>query len=106
MTRHMLAEMHEHALDWMKEGIDAGHIKPSQNEDLRVKLLIGMSIGWIFQSLVLSDKDLTDIDTRFWVDMEEDLMQASLELYTEGLLTQRTMLEEYMLYRGDPPTEG
>lgn len=106
MTRHMLAEMHEHALDWMKEGIDAGHIKPSQNEDLRVKLLIGMSIGWIFQSLVLSDKDLTDIDTRFWVDMEEDLMQASLELYTEGLLTRSTMLDEYMLYRGDPPAEG
>ena len=106
MTRHMLTEMHTHALDWMKEGIEAGHIKPSQNEDLRVKLVIGMSIGRIFQSLVLSNKDLSDVDTKFWVDMEEGLLQASLELYTEGLLTRSTMLDEYMLYRGDPPAEG
>ncbi len=105
MTRHMLTEMHTHALVWMKEGVEAGHIKLSQNEDLRVKLLTGMSIGWILQSLALNDKDLSNVDTKFWVTMEEDLLQASLELYTNGLFTQRTIHEEYMLYRGDPPTQ-
>lgn len=59
-----------------------------------------------FSPWFCNNKDLSDVDTKFWVDMEEGLLQASLELYTEGLLTRSTMLDEYMLYRGDPPAEG
>ncbi|MFT0846278.1 TetR family transcriptional regulator [Actinomycetaceae bacterium L2_0104] len=103
MTRRLLVDMHTQAREWMADGVAAGHLKPSRNENLRVMLTFSISIGWIMQAIVLSGKDLSDLDAGFWIDMEHDMMRAALEIYTEGLLTEPTMLEEYLLYLGDPP---
>ena len=107
MTRNLLRDMHSRAKGWMNDGVGAGHLKPSRNEDLRVMLTFSISIGWILQAIVLSGKDLSDLDASFWIGMEHDMMQASLEMYTEGLLTEPTMLEEYLRYRdGQSEAEG
>ena len=105
MTRKLLRDMHTQARQWMADGVAAGHLKPSRNEDLRVMLTFSTSIGWIMQAVVLSGKDLSELDAEFWIDMEHDMMQAALEVYTEGLLTEPTMLEEYLRLRENPPAD-
>ena len=34
---------------------------------------------------------------------QQDQILPTLELFTEGLLTSRRMLDDYLLYVGDPP---
>jgi hypothetical protein len=36
-------------------------------------------------------------------DGQRDQILPTLELFTEGILTTRRMLDDYLLYVGDPP---
>lgn len=100
----LLTRLREQAKQWMSDGVAAGHIKPSRNEDLRIMFAFSASIGWLFQAILLSGKSLDELDGAFWMKTEEEMIQASLEVYTEGLLTTSTMLDEYMRYRGTAPS--
>lgn len=106
VARHLLAEMHSQALEWMRDGVAAGNLRPSRNEELRVKLTFSVSIGWMMQSVLTADVELGELDSQFWRRTFEELMLPALELYTEGLLTTRAMLDEYLLYMSDPPAAG
>lgn len=104
VARHLLTEMRSQAAQWMQDGVAAGNLKPSRDEELRVKYTFSASIGWLVQSVLDSGVELGELDSRFWRHTFQELMLPALEIYTEGLLTDRAMLDEYLLYVSDPPT--
>ncbi|GAB3048590.1 TetR family transcriptional regulator [Sediminivirga luteola] len=106
VARNLLEDMRSRALTWMAEGVKAGHLKPSRNEELRVKLTFSISIGWMVQSVLAAEKDLGELDADFWARTFDEMLMPALELYAEGLFADRTLLEHYMLYRSDPPGES
>ena len=106
IARTMLMDMQERAKEWMSDGVAAGHFKPSRNEELRIRLSFAMSLGWLFQSVLMSGKKLSELDSAFWENSEREMIEASLELYTQGLLTDSTMLTEYMQAMSVPPQEA
>ncbi|WP_324651227.1 TetR/AcrR family transcriptional regulator [Georgenia sp. H159] len=103
VARHLLTEMRSQAMDWMRDGVAAGNLRPSRNEELRVKFTFSASIGWMVQSVLAAGVELGELDSTFWRRTFEEMMLPALEVYTEGLLSDRAMLDEYLLYVGDPP---
>ncbi|ROR72741.1 TetR/AcrR family transcriptional regulator [Bogoriella caseilytica] len=103
VARRLLTEMYAQAEQWMRQGVETGHIKPSRNEPARVRMTFAVSLGWMLQAVITSGKDLGELDADFWKQTTTEVMLPALELYTEGLLTDRTLLEEYLLYVSDPP---
>lgn len=102
-ARRLLEDMRGEAMRWMRDGVAAGHIKPSRDEEARVKLTFSVSIGWMIQSVLSSGRDLGELDAEFWQQTLEEVMLPALELYTEGLLTGSTLLDEYLSYMSGPP---
>lgn len=106
IARTLVDDMHVQAEQWMRHEVEAGHVKPSRDEAARVKLTLSISLGWMLQAVLTSGKDIGELDADFWKKTIHDIMLPALELYTEGLLTDRTLLDEYLLYMSDPPAAG
>lgn len=96
VARTFIGEMHAEAAQWMRQGVESGHVKPSRDEDARVKLTFSISLGWMLQAVLTSGRSLGELDAEFWARTTREIMLPSLELYTEGLLTDRTLLDTYL----------
>ncbi|MFE6304136.1 TetR family transcriptional regulator [Nocardiopsis sp. NPDC057823] len=88
---------------YLAAGEAAGTIRPSRDRAKRARWLAESSMGSLLVALS-ARPDPDDIDfplfLREW--MEEHMLPV-LELYTEGLYTDRQMLDAYLLYVCDPP---
>lgn len=103
VARNLIEQTRAHALAWMREGVRAGHVRPSRDEEARVKLVLSVTLGWMVQSVLTADEDLSDLDTGFWRREMHDVMLTALEVSSKGLLTDRALLDEYLLYMSEPP---
>jgi AcrR family transcriptional regulator len=103
-ARHLVEEMRTEALTWMRDGVEAGHLRPSRNEELRVKFAFSVSIGWMVQSVLSAGAEIGELGSQFWERTLKEMMLPALEVYTEGLLTDRALLDQYLLYMSDPPS--
>lgn len=93
------------ALEYVREGVEAGTIVPSRDEEARVRFLLGATFGnLLLQLLTASDDEALDSDA-FWERTLARISLSSLEIYTEGFLTDRTLLDTYLLYISDPPMD-
>jgi AcrR family transcriptional regulator len=98
-VEHMI----EDAEQYTAEAVEAGIAKPSRNEQARVRYLVLSSLGALLLSITFDPpEDPEDITTAVRKFMG-DLYLPMLELYTEGFLATRRMLDDYLLYVGDPP---
>jgi AcrR family transcriptional regulator len=101
-VEHMIAD----AEQYTAEAVGSGIVKPSRDERARVRYLVLSTLGTLLLSVTFDDaEDVDDVSTavkRFL----EDLYLPMLELFTEGFLTTRRMLDDYLLYVGDPPDTG
>ncbi|MEX1077587.1 MAG: TetR family transcriptional regulator [Homoserinimonas sp.] len=96
---HMAAD----ALEYVTEGVANGLIVPSRDEEARVRFLIGASLGNLLLDLATAgDADAIESD-EFWERALGRLTLPALEIYAEGFLTDRSLLETYLLYMSDPP---
>lgn len=88
------------------EAVGSGIVKPSRDERARVRYLVLSTLGTLLLSLTFDDaEDREDVSTavkRFL----GDLYLPMLELFTEGFLTTRRMMDDYVVYVGDPPDTG
>lgn len=103
-VEHMVAD----AAGYVAEGVAAGTIVPSRDEQARVRYLLGASLGPLLLELSLNPpEDPADLGG-FLTSYFDRVALPALELFTEGFLTDRRMLDTYLLYIGDPPgdTEG
>lgn len=97
--------------EYVELGVAAGTLKPSMDSRARARLLAATSLGSLLLMMLLrEDEEDTDYAAlmRQW---ETEHMAVTLELYTDGLFTDRSFLETYLTHRGktadaDPGSRG
>ncbi|GAB2494008.1 transcriptional regulator RaaS [Nocardiopsis aegyptia] len=102
LFEHMVEDIEE----YLAKGEEAGAIRPSRDPKARARWLAANGMGSVTMLFTLHgmgpDTDFRELLRR----SAHDLMLPALEVYTEGLLTERTMLDAYLLYSSDPPEEA
>lgn len=103
VARAFVAHLVDDAKIYTAEAVAAGIAKPSVDEPARVRYLVLSALGSLSLALTLdppSDpEDFRGSVRRF---LDEQYLPM-IELYTQGFLTSRRMLDDYLLYVGDPP---
>lgn len=84
---------------YLADGVRAGTIKPSRDPAARAKYLAMVGGGAFLLYLQLHDNP-TDLRAVLH-DYSRDMVLPALELYTEGLLTDSTMLEAFLAREGE-----
>lgn len=98
-----LDHMIEDAEKYTAEAVEAGIVKPSLDEAKRVRYLVLSSLGSILLALTLDPpEDPDDLQGMLRRFLREQYL-PQVELFTQGFLTSRRMLDDYLVYVGDPP---
>jgi AcrR family transcriptional regulator len=103
LARSFVTHMIDDAQAYIADGVAAGTIKPSLDEAARARYLVTQSLGTLLLDLTLnppSDPHDPGTAVREYVDRHG---LASFELFTEGFLTDRTLLDAYLRYAEPPP---
>ena len=86
--------MIDNADEYMQEGVRAGTIKPSRDPHARARYLAITGGGGFLLYLQMHD---TPTDLRAVLrDYARDMVLPALEVYSEGLLTDRTMYDAFL----------
>jgi AcrR family transcriptional regulator len=104
VARAFVQHMIDDAVKYTAEAVGAGIAKPSRDEPARARYLVLASLGSLLLGLTLDppeDPDDLQATVRRFIDEQYLPM---LELFTEGFLTSRRMLDDYLVYVGDPPS--
>lgn len=105
LARSFVASMVDDAVAYIADGVATGTIKPSLDESARARYLVTQSLGTILLDLTLNppaDPGDTGSVIRGYVDRHG---LPSIELFTGGFLTDRTLLDAYLRYAEPPPGE-
>ena len=89
---------------YLEEAVAAGTVRPSRFPSERARLLASFSVGAVLMDLPGPDEylDLDSFPSRLR-SYTERLALPMLELYTEPLLTDSTLLDAYLAAREAPP---
>jgi AcrR family transcriptional regulator len=97
----------EHMIDdaeqYTAEAVAAGIAKPSRDERARVRYLVLSSLGALLLSVTFDPPDNSEDISAAVRKFTSELYLPMLELFTEGFLCTRRMLDDYLDYVGDPP---
>lgn len=96
---HLVADAEDH----LAAGVRAGTLRPSRDPAARARYLVHAAVG----ALLLRSRlrpGATDLPALLRHVADTTTLPA-LELYTEGLFTDRSMLDEYLAYVPDPPAD-
>ncbi|WP_432548562.1 TetR/AcrR family transcriptional regulator [Kineococcus sp. SYSU DK004] len=103
LARDFVEHMVDDAVEYLADGVAAGTIRPSRDERARARFLVLGTLGAGLLSVTLDPPadpaDLTGLMRRHF----DAVALPALELYTEGMLTTRRMLDDYLAYVPDPP---
>jgi AcrR family transcriptional regulator len=103
LAKAFVDHMVDDAVEYLADGVAAGTIVPSRDEHARARYLVLCSLGAGLLSLTLDPpEDPADRGAMMRRHLDAIALPA-LELYTEGFLTTRRMLDEYLMYVSDPP---
>ena len=88
------SRMIDNAEEYMEDGVRAGTIKPSRDPHARAKYLAITGGGGFLLYLQMHE---TPTDLRAVLrDYARDMVLPALEIYTEGLMTDRTMYDAFL----------
>ncbi|MFD4993303.1 TetR family transcriptional regulator [Cellulosimicrobium cellulans] len=106
LARTFVQHMVDDAEQYVGTAVEAGVAVPSRDERRRARYLTLSAMGAMLLSIRLDPpEDLSNL-TAFMRRFFDEITLPVLELYTEGFLTTRRMLDDYLLYVGDPPADG
>jgi len=99
-ARDFLNSLVDHARAIMAESVASGLTRPSRDEEARLRYLTYQTMGAMLVQFLTSpdltpDEFIASLHTR-----RADTVLPILELYTEGLLTSREMLDDYLRHSG------
>ncbi|WP_198659062.1 TetR/AcrR family transcriptional regulator [Nocardiopsis sp. FIRDI 009] len=101
LYEHMAADVQT----YLDAGVRAGTVRPSRDPEARARWLAATGGGSLLLLITLRHPG-PDVDFRRVIrEWSEEFTLPALELYTEGLFTDRSMLDAYLLYVSDPPEE-
>lgn len=101
--RAFVEHMIDDAEQYTAEAVAGGIVKPSRDEQARVRYLVYSSLGALLLSVTMNPPDDPDDVTRVLRTFLDELYLPMLELFTEGFLTTRRMLDDYLRYAAAPP---
>lgn len=94
LAKMLWARMIDNTEEYMEEGVRAGTIKPSRDPKARAKYLGITGGGGFLLYLQMHD---TPTDLRAVLrDYSRDMILPALEIYTEGLMVDRTMYDAFL----------
>ncbi|GAA4843077.1 transcriptional regulator RaaS [Luteimicrobium xylanilyticum] len=95
LARRFVADLVDETRTNLDDGVAAGSIRPSRDPDGRAEMLTGMSLGYLLLAYSLEPEPPTDLAA--WVlGMQARGTLAGLEVFTEGLFTDRRFLDGYL----------
>ncbi|KZS85777.1 TetR/AcrR family transcriptional regulator [Mycobacterium persicum] len=94
LAKTLWQKMIDNTEDYLEEGVRAGTVKPSRDPQARAKYLAITGGGGF---LLYLQMHATPTDLRAVLrDYTRDMVLPALEVYTEGLLTDRSMYEAFL----------
>jgi AcrR family transcriptional regulator len=103
LARKFFERMVADAVDYSEKAVAEGVIVPSRDPEARARFLSAAILGGALLVFALDDDQDPQRSMQRWLDQ---MSLPALELYTQGLLTDGSMLESYMKYMKDPPEGG
>ncbi|GAA4283402.1 TetR family transcriptional regulator [Brevibacterium daeguense] len=88
------------AVEYLHQAEEAGNVRPSRDPEARARVLVEMSLGALLLQLP-AQQDTLDLDElpRWLRSYSERILLPILELYTEPLLTDSTLLDSFLQTR-------
>jgi AcrR family transcriptional regulator len=97
MAREFVDRLVDDAVTYLDEGVSAGTVRPSRDQRARARLLAEMSLGSLLLQLPARQEHLDLDDLPNWLrGYFDQIMVPLLELMTEGVLTDSTLLDAYL----------
>ncbi|WP_433664902.1 TetR family transcriptional regulator [Nocardia sp. CA-128927] len=88
--------MAEDAEAYIQQGVEAGTIKPSRDPAARARYLMTLNVGATLLWVQLHQKPGEKLDFRKAIrELTEELTAPALEFYTQGILTDPTLLDAF-----------
>ena len=98
-----LEHLMDDAREVMAQGVASGLVKPSHDEEARLRYLTYQSMGALLVQFLTAADQSPDAFVASMRAAGRDTILPTLELYTEGVLTSREMLDDYLHYMWQPP---
>ncbi|CPU63334.1 transcriptional regulator [Mycobacteroides abscessus] len=96
LARSFVEHLTQVTLEYMEDGVAAGVIRPSRDEPARARYLVSLSLGSLLVDGALRERTEPrdpETDLREYV---ERVMLPALEVFTEGLFVEPTLLDAYV----------
>lgn len=104
LAGEFMEQMCGDALEYLEAGVASGLIRPSRDPAARARYLAMQGMGslllWI--SLHPGFREVDDFRKELR-QISDEITLPALELFSEGLFVDRTMLDDYLMYVCDPP---
>jgi AcrR family transcriptional regulator len=100
LAASFVEQMVRDAEQYLAAGVAAGTIRPSRDPSARARYLVMQSMGGMLLEVQLHGA--ADA-ARLLRSLTERITLPALEIFTEGLMTDRSMLDAYLTYVSDPP---
>ena len=96
-ARVFLERLTDEARGVMKESLDAGLIRPSRDEEARLRYMVEQSMGALLLQFLTTPADSPEEFARTALTSpSHETILPTLELYTEGFLTSSALLDTYL----------
>ncbi|GAA1619669.1 transcriptional regulator RaaS [Kribbella sancticallisti] len=97
-------QMCRDAEEYLAAGVESGVIKPSRDPAGRARYLAMQGLGSLLLWVAVHP-GFTEIDdfSKQLRQLSEEITLPALEVLTQGLFTDRKMLDDYLMYVCDPP---
>lgn len=89
----------------MAEGVATGLVRPSRDEQARLRYLTYQTLGGLLVQFVTMPGVTPEQFVASLRDGQRETILPILELFTEGLLAERQMLDEYLEFLWEPSRE-
>ncbi|MFB9070532.1 hypothetical protein ACFFX0_04750 [Citricoccus parietis] len=94
LTSRLVEGMVADTVDYLREGVRAGTVSPSRDETARARLLTDFALGSLLLNLPEGKDPLNLAELPAWFAAYVDrILQPTLEIFTEPLLTDSTLLD-------------
>ncbi|MEU7143858.1 TetR family transcriptional regulator [Nocardia sp. NPDC046473] len=97
MALSLFDHMVEDAETYIQQGVESGAIKPSRDPAARARYLMTLNVGATLLWMQMHQQPGEKLDFRKAIrELTEELTPPALEFYTQGLLTDPTLLDTFI----------
>ena len=102
-AREFLERLVDSAREVMEETVASGLVRPSRDEEARTRYLAYQTMGAMLIQFLTTADPSPDAFIESMRNTRQNQILPTLELFTEGLLTDRSMLDDYLRHLRDSP---